>query len=62
MPMPTAMPKFKILAFPEASPMDRRATVILPPQHVWVRDEPADEAEEAGGPPEPKLPELPAAG
>jgi hypothetical protein len=59
--MPTAMPKFKLLAFPVASPTDRRASVILPPQHVWVRelDEPADEP---SGPPEPKMPELPAAG
>jgi hypothetical protein len=59
--MPTAMPKFKLLAFPQASPADRRATVILPPQHVWVReaDEPADEP---SGPPQPKMPELPAAG
>ena len=41
-PMPTAMPKFKPLAFPQASPSDRVATVILPPQHVWVSDEQAD--------------------
>jgi hypothetical protein len=62
MPMPTAMPKFKLLAFPEANPTDRRANVILPPQHVWVRD-PDERADDAGGgPPEPKLPELPAAG
>ncbi|MEU4623978.1 hypothetical protein AB0G04_28885 [Actinoplanes sp. NPDC023801] len=59
--MPTAMPKFKPVAFPEANPTDRVAAVIMPPQHVWVHD--LDEgADEAGGPPEPKLPELPAAG
>jgi hypothetical protein len=59
--MPTAMPKFKPLVFPVANPTDRRATVILPPQHVWVHDR-DEQADEGGGPPEPKLPELPAAG
>ncbi|MEU4158643.1 hypothetical protein [Actinoplanes sp. NPDC026670] len=50
------MPKFKTIAFPEASILDRRVAVILPPQHVWVRT--LDEV------PEPlvaALPELPVA-
>ncbi|GIE82307.1 hypothetical protein Aph02nite_82570 [Actinoplanes philippinensis] len=55
-PMPGTMPKFKMIAFPEASVLDRRVAVILPPQHVWVRA--VDEAPE----PVAALPELTAAG
>lgn len=54
MPMPRSMPKFTLLAFPEASPTDRLARVILPPKHVWVRDV---QDEETGGPQEPGQPE-----
>jgi hypothetical protein len=54
--MPGTMPKFKTIDFPEASILDRRVAVILPPQHVWVRD--LDEVPDLVAPP---LPELPAA-
>jgi hypothetical protein len=55
-PMPGTMPKFKMIAFPEASVLDRRVAVILPPRHVWVRD-----LEEAANLDARPLPELPAA-
>lgn len=55
-PMPGTMPKFKRIAFPEASILDRRVAVILPPQHVWVHA--VDEVPE---PAVAALPELPLA-
>jgi hypothetical protein len=51
--MPGTMPKFKMIAFPEASILDRRVAVILPPRHVWVRA--VDEVPELTVP---SLPEL----
>jgi hypothetical protein len=54
MPMPGTMPKFKMIAFPEASILDRRVAVILPPQHVWVRN--LDEAADLNVAPRPELP------
>ncbi len=51
--MPGTMPKFKMIAFPEASILDRRVAVILPPQHVWVRA--VDEVPELTAPPQPEL-------
>lgn len=54
MPMPGTMPKFKMIAFPEASVLDRRATVILPPRHVWVRA--LDDVPELEAPAVPALP------
>ncbi|MFD1368270.1 hypothetical protein [Actinoplanes sichuanensis] len=50
------MPKFKTIAFPEASILDRRVAVILPPQHVWARV-----VDEVPDPVAVGLPELPVA-
>jgi hypothetical protein len=54
MPMTGTMPKFKMIAFPEASILDRRVAVILPPQHVWVRA--LDDVPELTAAPLPELP------